>query len=221
MPFGLNIALRVILGTAVLIALLFGCAGRWDLPFVWAYLVVLVGSMVVAMFVIDRGLLRERAKPGPGGLDRGLRFTVMPFFATHLVVASLDVGRFGWSGELPAPVQVACLVGLAASMALSTWAVRVNRFFSPVVRIQSERDHRLITGGPYRWVRHPGYTAATGSMLFGGPALGSWWSMLVLVPVFALMLRRTIVEDAYLHEHLDGYTDYAKQVRHRLIPGVW
>jgi len=216
-----NIALRVILGIGVLMAILFGCAGRWNLPFVWAYLAVLVGATIATIPVIDPGLLRERAKPGPGGVDRNLRFIAVPFFLGHLVVAALDAGRFQWSGTIPAGVQAAGLAGLAASLAVSIRAVSVNRFFSPVVRIQSERGHHLVTTGPYRWVRHPGYAAALASMVCSGPALGSWWSMLPLVPMFILLLRRTVIEERYLHEHLEGYRSYAKTVRYRLIPGIW
>jgi len=217
----LKIGMRVVLAIAALIAMVFGSAGRWDLPFAWAYLAVLVGAMVVTVFVIDKDLVRERAKPGPGGVDRSLRFVVLPFFAVHIVVAGLDIGRYHWSGQIAACWQIAALIGLAASTALSIWAVQQNRFFSPVVRIQSERGHHVITSGPYRWVRHPGYASAIVSILCGGPALGSWWSMLVLAPVFVLTLRRAVIEDRYLHEHLEGYTDYAKRTRHRLVPGIW
>ena len=216
-----KIWLRLPLAVTLLLAVLFGSAGRWNLPFAWAYLAVLAGTMAAAALVVDRGLLRERAKPGPGGTDRNLRFILVPFFAAHLVIAGLDIGRFQWSGQMATGIQVTGIVGLAASMALSVWAVRVNRFFSPVVRIQSERGHRVVTSGPYQWVRHPGYAAALASMLCSGPALGSWWSMLALAPLFVLTLRRTIIEDRYLHERLDGYVDYAKRVRHKLIPGVW
>ena len=79
----------------------------------------------------------------------------------------------------------------------------------------------MITTGPYRWVRHPGYAAATVSMLAAGPALGSWWAMLVLAPAYVLILRRTIIEDRYLHEHLEGYVEYAQRTRFRLLPGIW
>ena len=217
----LKMGLRVVLGIAVLVALVFGSAGRWDLPFAWAYLAVLIGAMVVTVLIIDKDLIRERARPGPGGVDRSLRFVVMPFFACHIIVAGLDVGRYQWSGQIAAGWQIAGLIGLAGSLALSAWAVRQNRFYSPVVRIQSERGHHVITSGPYRWVRHPGYAAAIVSMLCGGPALGSWWSMLVLAPVFVLILRRAVIEDRYLHEHLEGYVAYAERTRFRLAPGIW
>ena len=216
-----KIGLRLLLAVTLLLAMVFGSAGRWDLPFAWAYLAAIAGAMAAAALVIDRGLLRERAKPGPGGIDRNLRFIMVPFFAAHLVIAGLDIGRFQWSGHLAAGIQIAGVVGLAASMALSVWAAGVNRFFSPVVRIQCERGHHVVTSGPYRWIRHPGYTASLGSMLCSGPALGSWWSMVVLAPMLVLIFRRTSIEDRYLHERLEGYVDYAKRVRHKLVPCVW
>ena len=216
-----KIGLRVTLGIALLIAVVFGCAGRWDLPFAWGYVAVQGAAMGAAALLLDRDLLRERVRPGPGGIDRGLRFVLMPFFTAHLVVAGLDIGRYHWSGEMTTGIQMAALVGLTASVALSVWAASVNRFFSPVVRIQAERGHSVVTSGPYRWIRHPGYTATFGSMLCGGPALDSWWSMLPLAPLLILILRRTIIEDWYLRERLEGYVDYAERVRYRLIPGVW
>jgi protein-S-isoprenylcysteine O-methyltransferase Ste14 len=216
-----NIGLRVILAVALMAAVVFGCAGRWDLPFAWAYVAVQGGAMGAAATLLDRDLLRERLRPGPGGIDRGLRFVVMPFFTTHLVVAGLDIGRYQWSGRMAIGIQIAAVVGLAASVTLSVWAASVNRFFSPVVRIQAERGHSVVTSGPYQWIRHPGYAATLGSTLCSGLVLGSWWSMLPLAPLPLLILRRTIIEDWYLRERLEGYADYAERVRYRLIPGVW
>ena len=97
----------------------------------------------------------------------------------------------------------------------------VNRFFSPVVRIQEERGHHLITEGPYRFIRHPGYAGMLLAFAGVGPALGSWWSLVPLVPVVLLILRRLLIEDRYLHEHLEGYAGYAQRVPYRLLPGVW
>ena len=216
-----KIGLRVILAIGLLVAMVFGSAGRWDLPFAWAYLAILVGTVVVFLIIADRDLLRERARPGPGGIDRELRFVAAPFFVGHLVVAGLDVGRFHWSGRFAVSLQIAGLAGMAISMAFSVWATRVNRFYSPVVRIQSERGHHVVTTGPYRWVRHPGYAATLVWMLCSGPALGSWWSVAALVPMFILTLRRTVIEDRYLRQRLEGYAVYAEQVRYRLAPGIW
>lgn len=216
---GTFLALVATVGSAAL--LVFGSAGRIDLPFVWAYVAVLTCVIVVAMRFVDADLRRERLHPAPGGADRNLRIVVLPFFGAHLVVAGLDIGRYHWTGSVPPVLQVAGVVGLASSYALSIWAISVNRFFSPVVRIQSERGHHLITGGPYGWIRHPGYAAAFPLMFFSGMALGSWWSLIANVPVALLIFRRVLIEDRFLHQNLDGYRDYATRVRYRLIPGVW
>ena len=210
---------RIALGQAVLFALLFGSAGRLDLPFFWAVIGLMIAVGVIALFTMDRGLLRERIKPAPGGKDRHIRLMVMPFAMSHLVLAGLDA-RFGWS-YVPAWVQSAGLIGMALSFSLSIWAIRVNRFFSPVVRIQSERGHHLVTGGPYAHIRHPGYCAGIQLMAFSGLALGSWWSLLPNVVNIAIMLRRLIIEDRFLHENLEGYPDYARRVRWRLAPKLW
>jgi len=187
----------------------------------WAYLGVLFAGMVIAGQIVDPELAKERLHPGRGGTDRNLRWLVMPFFLGHLVVAGLDTGRFQWSAPMPLWMSVLGLMILATSFGLSLWAIHTNRFFSSVVRIQAERGHSLVTCGPYRYVRHPGYIAAMASSIGSGLALGSWWSYAPLVPVAFMILRRTIIEDRFLHEHLEGYAEFAKQTRYRWIPGVW
>ncbi len=212
---------RLSIGIVVALGLLFGTAGRIDLPIRWAYFVVLCGIALIARRTMDPGLLKERLKPGPGGTDRNLRKLISPFFLAHFVVAGIDVGRFHWSDVVPIWLRLVALVILFVSLLFSGWAVSVNRFFSPVVRIQSERGHHLVTGGPYRWIRHPGYLSAIFMMSASPISLGSWWSLAPMVPAIALILRRTIIEDRFLHDNLDGYGDYASRVRHRLVPGIW
>jgi protein-S-isoprenylcysteine O-methyltransferase Ste14 len=217
----MSVALLILAYEAFLAAVLFISAGRSDLPWFWAAMGVHAVMMTIGYSSIGPDLLRERMKPAPGGKDRRLRLFAMPFVLTHLIVAGLDVGRFHWSGEMPFALHAAGLAGFALSLSLAIWAMRVNRFFSPVARIQQERGHHVITAGPYRFVRHPGYLGAILSMFFGGVALGSWWSLLPLTPMVGLLLRRTIVEDRLLRAELPGYADYAKRVRYRLLPGVW
>jgi len=216
-----RIAIRLGILLGLFIPALFLPAGRVDLPFFWVYLGLLLMATAAASRLIDPDLLRERVHPGPGGLDRNLRFHAIPFIAAHLIVAGLDVGRFHWSGPVPIHVQWTSMVFLGTSMGLSMWAMRANRFFSPVVRIQAERGHHLVTSGPYRWVRHPGYAAALTMMLVGGPALGSWWAMAPMIPLMMLILRRVVIEDRFLRGNLEGYEAYARQVRYRIIPGLW
>ena len=204
-----------------LAAILCGSAGRLDLPWFWALIGVHVVLMSAAIRGIEPDLMRERFRPAPGGEDRGLRWRVAPFFLAHFIVAGLDVERFGWSGPVPLVVHGTGLLFYVSGIALAIRALVVNRFFSPVVRIQEERGHRLITEGPYRFVRHPGYAGMLLSFLGSGLVLGSWWSLLPLIPVVVLILRRTILEDRYLRKHLEGYVGYAERVQFRLLPGVW
>ena len=217
--------MRVVLGIGLLIGALlvalFGSAGRLDLPFFWAYVTVAVVVMIIAYLRMPQDLVQERLRPGEGGTDRHLRTIATPLYLAHLVIAGLDVGRFHWSDTVPLALQIAGLGGVVLALSLSMWAVTVNRFFSPVVRVQRERGHHVVTGGPYRFIRHPGYAATLLSIPSGAVALGSWWSMAPLAPVAILILRRARIEDRYLHEHLPGYAAYAGQVPFRLIPGVW
>ena len=118
-------------------------------------------------------------------------------------------------------VHITALIGVAAGLGLVLWAMAVNRFFSPAVRIQEERGHHVITSGPYRLVRHPGYAGMIVAALCSGPALGSWWAILPIAAYILLILRRAAVEDRFLQAELRGYADYARRVRSRLVPGIW
>lgn len=212
---------RVLLVEGLLALTLFASAGRVDLPWFWAVLTCHATLLMVGSALIDGDLKQERLRPGPGGRSRRIRLLALPMILGHLVVAGLDVGRFGWSGPLPAALHGAALAGYAGGMALFLWAMAANRFFSPVVRIQAERGHHLITAGPYRYLRHPGYTGFILASLCGGVALGSRWSLLPLAPLVALFLWRTAMEDHFLQEGLDGYVGYTRRVRYRLVPGLW
>jgi protein-S-isoprenylcysteine O-methyltransferase Ste14 len=214
-------ALLVVVYLAALFGILFGCAGRFDLPFFWAWIAVLLAVWIVAAGCMDPDLMKERMRPGAGGIDRRLRFVAMPFGIAHLAIAGLDVGRFHWSDTVPHTLQLTALIAFAASYAFSAWAIIVNRFFSPVVRVQSERGHQVISSGPYAWVRHPGYAGLLVNIVASGLVLGSWWSLAPMAVLFALILRRAIIEDHFLQQHLGGYTGYARRVRFRLFPGVW
>jgi protein-S-isoprenylcysteine O-methyltransferase Ste14 len=118
-------------------------------------------------------------------------------------------------------LRIAGLAIFASGLALIIWAMRINRFFSSVIRLQEDRGHQLVTAGPYRWVRHPGYIAASGFCLASGIALGSWLAMLPAIVCIPLLLRRTVAEDRFLTGHLKGYSAYADAVRYRWVPGIW
>ena len=108
------------------------------------------------------------SRPGGTRPPLGLRlFTIVLF--VHWIVAGLDRGRFHWSDSVPAWLQALGLIAVAAGYALCFWAMAVNRFFSSVVRIQTDRGQHVITAGPYACVRHPGYLAGIVIMVASGP----------------------------------------------------
>jgi protein-S-isoprenylcysteine O-methyltransferase Ste14 len=209
------------LGFCALIGLaLFGCAGRLDIAFFQAYLLVCLAAFTVAAFILDPELLQERVRPGGQPLKFRYYALILPPMA-HWCIAGLDVGRFHWSDSVAPGLQIAGLAIFAIALALIVWAMKTNRFFSSVIRLQEDRGHELVTAGPYRWVRHPGYIAALMFCLSSGIALGSWLSLLPAAPCVPLLLNRTVAEDRFLKKNLKGYSAYAESVRYRLLPGIW
>jgi protein-S-isoprenylcysteine O-methyltransferase Ste14 len=205
---------------AALVALLFGSAGRWDLPWFWALLGVHAVLFFATLMSMDPDLRRERMRPGPGEQDRHLRLLLILTLLAHLVVIGLDA-RFGWSADIPAAWRAVALAGYAAGFGWSVWAMHVNRFFSRVVRLQTDRGHNVVTAGPYRLVRHPGYVGMSVAVVCESVALGSWWSLLPVVAFAGVVWYRTRLEDRFLHAALPEYPAYAATVRYRLVPGIW
>lgn len=202
-------------------AALFAGAGTVAIPGFWVYLAIFAVVMIVSFAALDPDLLRERMRPGGKKSPLSLKIFSLVLFL-HWIVAGLDRGRFHWSDDVPAWLQGVCLLTVAGGYALALWAMRVNRFFSSVIRIQTDRGQYVVTTGPYVFVRHPGYTAGILIIAASGPALGSWLAAAIVV-IFSLpfLLYRTIVEDRILQVELAGYSDYAARVRWRLLPGVW
>jgi protein-S-isoprenylcysteine O-methyltransferase Ste14 len=205
----------------LLVALtLFGSAGRLDIAGFWAYVAVIAAVSGLSLAVVDPDLMGERMRPG--GQHVELRFLpiVLLLFA-HWALAGLDRGQLHLSDSVPTVLQIAALVAYALASLVIVWAMHVNRFFSSIPRIQSERGHKVISSGPYRFVRHPGYTASLVAAIASGIALGSWLSTLIVPFAVAGLIRRTIVEERLLERELPGYADYASRVRYRLVPGIW
>jgi protein-S-isoprenylcysteine O-methyltransferase Ste14 len=139
------------------------------------------------------------------------------------IVAGLDFGR-GWTSsvwQVPLALQIAALILAALGYALGVWAMTANAYFSKIIRIQDDRGQTVATGGPYRYVRHPGYAGTVVFELMTPIMLGSLWALIPGVLTAILMVVRTALEDRTLQKELAGYQAYAKQTRYRLLPGVW
>jgi protein-S-isoprenylcysteine O-methyltransferase Ste14 len=219
MPVSVYIRSVVLLILAA--AALFGSAGGLAIPSFWLYWAILCSAFVASFVMLDRGLLQERMRPGGKPIPLGLRLLNLVLLI-HWVIAGVDRGRLHWSDTVPAWLQAAGFLTMAAGYALVFWAMLVNRFSSSIVRIQSDRGQYVVMSGPYAFIRHPAYAAGIVIVLASGIALGSWLAAAFLGAIgLPFLLYRAITEDRILQRQLPGYADYAQRVRWRLIPGIW
>jgi protein-S-isoprenylcysteine O-methyltransferase Ste14 len=209
-------------------AVLFLAAGTLNWAWGWAYYATLVLSTVVGRGLILRrhpDLLAERAsyrtKEDAKKWDQILvRIVALYGPLISWIVAGLD-HRWHWSPEIPPVVRwIAWLVVILGTV-FANWALVSNRFFAAVVRIQKDRGHQVISDGPYRFVRHPGYAGGLYTWLAMPPMLGSVWTYVPSLLTGCALVVRTVLEDRTLVEELPGYAEYARRTRYRLLPGVW
>ncbi len=215
------------IGFMVLIqaVVLFASAWKWNWWNAWAYLglyLVYLAFNAIILLGKHKELVEERSQIGAGakGWDKIIGLITGTGGIAILILAGLDE-RFSWIGNIPFWVQIAAFVLLGLSYPLFTWAMVSNKFFSTIVRIQKDRGHSVQTGGPYRFVRHPGYASLLVSYLAIPIALGSLWACIPMLLLVANLFLRTALEDLVLQNELDGYEEYAGRVRYRLIPGIW
>lgn len=200
---------------------------QWNWWEAWVYALVIILGFVVSRVLAARrnpDLLAERAKMLQHEDAKSWDKLLAPLVGLGGGLIPLVVGLdalLGWSTPFSMPVKTVSLVVILAGYALGSYALIENRFFSGVVRIQTDRGHHVITGGPYRWVRHPGYAGALLSYLATPLFLDSRWAFLPAVLLTIVLIVRTFLEDETLHEELPGYREYAERVRFRLLPGVW
>ena len=208
-----------------LVALVFLPAGRIDWTPGWIFIAVLVAAFGLSALLLARVnpmiyRARSRFQPGTKTWDLVLLAILFPAMIVEIPLANLDAGRMGWS-DVPLWVVRTGYMLLIGGIAVTTWAQAVNPVFEPGVRIQTERAQQVITSAPYRFIRHPGYSAAI-AIFIGIPlALASWWALLPAALAIALLVVRTSLEDRVLQAELLGYADYARRTRYRLLPGLW
>ncbi|CDX28068.1 conserved membrane hypothetical protein [Mesorhizobium plurifarium] len=207
-------------------ALMFLSAGTLRWTAAWVYIVVMVGlslTMGVALARRDPGLMNERLRPPiqktQTAADKILLSILLIGIFAWLVLMGLDT-RFGWSAA-PVWVQVIGALVLLVGIWICYLTMLENSFAAPVVKIQDERGQKVITTGPYGYVRHPMYAGAI--LYFAGTALllGSWWGLAAVLAFILLLAIRTFIEEKTLRTGLQGYDDYAARVRYKLIPMVW
>jgi len=204
------------------------CGGNFGWWQAWVYSLLIVAAGVGGRIWAERrhpGLMAERQNiekiQGAKAWDKVLApLMAMSIGFPPVIVAGLDY-RYGWSTEFPLWLIVLGFILILLGYAFATWAMAENRFFSSVVRIQTDRGHVVCDSGPYRMVRHPGYAGNILSLLGIVLALGSVWTLIPTAAALIITVARTALEDHTLQEELPGYRDYAQHVRFRLIPGIY
>jgi protein-S-isoprenylcysteine O-methyltransferase Ste14 len=218
----------ILFSSIVMLAVLFLAAGSMRWWEAWAYvgmsiLVLASSRLVLILKTPDLALERSQAQNRENVKDwdrvlMPLTALVGPFVSW--IIAGLDQ-RFGWSPDLPDGIQIAALVVIFLGTQLGSWAMITNKFFSSHVRIQTDRGHTVVKEGPYRVVRHPGYAGVLLAWLAAPVFFSSWWVIIPTVLVMIANIIRTAKEDQTLLEELPGYDEYAREVKYRLVPGVW
>ena len=217
--------LKAFAGIAFFVIILFVCAGRLDYEQGWIYAAVsLLGLMTDCVLTgKDIELLKERSKFPGDARDWDKNILKLSALVTVIAyaVAGLDSGRYQWSPRLPRVASIVGIVVMVTGQCLFLIAKKTNRFFSSVMRIQSDRGHTVCEAGLYRFVRHPGYLGMITSWIAFPLVLGSIWSGIPVAVAIILLLMRTRLEDMTLIRELACYNQYAQRTGYRLIPGIW
>lgn len=204
-------------------------AGAGTLAWVegWVFLAAFQGGMVALSMGLarhDPGLLAERMKGGSRQAgqplwDRIFVLIIQLLWFGGLVLMGLD-RRFGWS-SMPVWLQALGDVLIVVAFWILWITFRENSFSAPVVRIQAERGHRVVSTGPYAVVRHPLYSGGTILLVGMALSLGSWPGLALNALMSVGIWGRIFGEERVLRSDLPGYVEYAERVRYRLIPYVW
>jgi protein-S-isoprenylcysteine O-methyltransferase Ste14 len=206
-------------------AILFICAGRINYTQGWIFLSANILSTLMNYFTIHKNseLINERSKPGEGikSWDKSLLGLSALIYVIIIVLAGLDSGRFQWTLNFNWNISISGVILMVIGQILFLTARSQNNFFSSVVRIQTERGHVVCDTGLYKIVRHPGYLGMIISLM-GIPLITtSIWSIIPTLIAIILLLIRTSLEDKMLISELEGYAEYTRKTRNKLIPLVW
>lgn len=199
---------------------------RWGWIEAWVFAACNILSFIISRVIAGRknpGLIQERARmldhPDAAPFDKIMAPLLSVANLLILVVAGIeariDPPTFNFSEEALA------LIIMLAGYVLGSYALVANRFFSGMVRLQTDRGQYVIETGPYSWVRHPGYAGAVLAYLATPFLLDSTWGLVPAAATILVLIIRTGMEDSYLRKNLAGYEEYANRTRYRLFPGIW
>ena len=220
--------IRLVLAYLLIPAILLICGGDLGWWQAWLYsLLIVVAGIGGRMWSEQRhpGLLAERQNIENIRNAKAWDKVLAPLMAVSVgypmvFVAGLD-HRYNWSFEFPLWLIVIGFILISLGYSFATWALAENRYFSSVVRIQTDRGHKVCDSGPYRFVRHPGYSGSIFALFGIVLALSSVWTLIPAAMATIIAVIRTVLEDRTLLDELPGYRDYARRVSYRLVPWIY
>lgn len=202
-------------------------SGDWAWWEAWTYAVTAILGFVLSRALAAKrhpDILAERARSMQMKDAKSWDKVLSPLMAFGsvfiLIVAGFD-RLYSWTGPLSIPLEISAFSVLLLGFAFGAWALMENRFFSGVVRIQTDRGHHVVTTGPYRFIRHPGYVGALWTYLAMPLVFSALWAFIPAVLTLVVIVIRTEMEDATLQKELPGYKEYAQKTKYRLFPGIW
>ncbi len=214
-------AYHLVLLTANVI-FLFLAAGTFKWCEAWLYILISLCFVVGSRLTLHPNLLviRSMFKDGTIKWDQLLApITNIVGPLAISFIAGLD-HRFAWSA-VDLKVKGIALATILLGTLFTLWAMHSNHYYSQTVRFQYERFPVVISNGPYKFVRHPGYTGHILSSLATPIILGSWVALIPSGFIVCVYLVRTALEDVTFQRHFKGYYDYTKKVTYRLFPRIW
>lgn len=212
---------RFVSGLLLISAILFISAGTLEYWNAWLFTGILfipILFVLIYLSIHDPELLekrlenRERESPQ----KKVILLSSVTFF-TGFILAGLDY-RFHWS-TVPLPLVLLSAVIMLVGYIMFFMVIQENRYASRVVEVQKKQE--VIDTGLYGVVRHPMYSAAILIFLFTPLVLGSFYALIPFLLFPFQMGLRIKNEEELLEKELDGYVEYKKHVKYRLVPFVW
>ncbi len=225
--FSPRVVLRLVIVLIIVPFLPILISKKWGWWEAWAYVALNIVGFIVSRALAARrnpDILKERANSMEMKDIKPWDKVLAPLLAygniATLIVVGVDA-LFAWTSPFSLTAKLISLLVMLLGYAFGSWALVENRFFSGVVRIQTDRGHHVVDSGPYRLVRHPGYAGAMWTYLLIPVFLDSLWAFIPVALTLIVLFTRTALEDKTLQAELPGYKEFTQKTKYRLIPGVW
>ena len=226
MNLNVKIIVRLVIGFLFIIAFLFGTAGTFSWPEAWLYIIIQFSFSTTLSIWLKKNnpeLLKDRMtfmKKSAKSWDKAIMIGTIPFFIALLIIPGLDAVRYQWS-QVSFALKTISFIVIIASLALVSWVRKEDAYHSTVGEMPKEQQHKLITTGPYKYVRHPIHLGVIALFFCLPIALGSLYGLIPAAFLVIAIIIRTHLENKTFHKELPGYKEYAKKTKYRLLPGIW